>query len=134
MSALLPIFPGDLERWARPRPEPVELALEGWTREVIEPNTTFPNERSVVWRKGEATLTFTRWWDTPRNPGPPIVVVSRRALVVAGRQAERVDTPEWIGVWLRGEGHEVKYLVRLVFHHVDERSIDDALSRITIAW
>jgi hypothetical protein len=38
MTALLPILPGQVDVWSRPRPEPVALDIPGWDVVVTEPN------------------------------------------------------------------------------------------------
>lgn len=139
MSSLVPIFPEQLERWTRPRPEPVILEMPGWTKSVIEPDDTFPNQRYVTFTRGSATVELMRYWDLPRNPGYPMVAASERDLVIGGRAAKLVETSMFDGfpkrvllIWIRGEGHGVAYTVRVKLDGYDD--VDDIVSRVQIAW
>jgi hypothetical protein len=141
MSVLLPIMPGQLERWSRPRPEPVTLELPGWITQVREPDATFPNERRLHFEKGGASVELLRYWDQPRNPGRPMVVASEADAMVAGRPARLLTTSMFDGVtasvkvcWLTGEGHDVEYGVRIVFRGCSDDTIGDALARVHVAW
>jgi hypothetical protein len=144
MSMLMPVHPEQVERWRRPRPEPVALALpKPWVLEqVVEPDDTFPNQRSLRWRSGAARIELLRYWDTPRNPGYPMAAASRRAIVVAGRNVELITTSMWEGVqgravevcWITGAGHDVKYGVRVVFEDCTLAQITEALAHVTIDW
>jgi hypothetical protein len=133
---MLPIFPKQVEIWKRERPEPVELALD-WACAIVEPDETFPNQRIVNWSEGERRVEMFRFWDQPRNPGMPMVEQSRRT--VGGRTV--ITTSMFNGVkqrvelvWLSGQGHDVKYGVRLAFYACDEQTIADVLSRLVIRW
>ena len=139
MSALLPIFPEQRERWARARPEPVELEMPGWKKSVIEPDDTFPNQRWVTFEKDGARVQLTRYWDSPLNPGHPMAVASERDMVIAGRATKLVTTSMFEGMpsrvlvfWLTGEGHGVKYGVRIVLDGYDD--FEAVLSRVNVVW
>src|SRR5262245_56014219 len=97
MTALLPILPGQIERWSQTRPEPVTLDLPGWTATVHEPNATFPNQRSIRFTRGGATVDVMRYWDMPRNPGHPMAVASQREITVGGRTTELLTTSVFDG-------------------------------------
>jgi hypothetical protein len=139
MSALLPIFPEQRERWARARPEPVELAMPGWDVRIDEPDETFPNQRSVTFTKGGARIQLTRWWDMPRNPGYPMATASERDIEVAGRTVKLVTTSIFDGAprrvlvfWLTGTGHDVDYNVRVVLDGCDD--VDEVIRNIRVHW
>jgi len=141
MTALLPIHPAQLERWARPRPEPVELALDWPVASVIEPDATYPNQRWVRWTKGESIIELMRCWDLPRNPGHPMQIASTEKRAVAGREFDLATTSMFDGVqrevqlcWLRGEGHDVGYTVRIMFERCSAAAISDALTRLIVRW
>lgn len=36
--------------------------------------------------------------------------------------------------WLRGKGHGVAYLVRIVFDGCDDATVSDVLTRLVVAW
>jgi hypothetical protein len=139
---LLPIFPGQLERWQKPRPEPVVLELPDWTVErVTEPDDTFPNERTITWRRGDATVSLLRYWDQPRHPGGPMEIATKRTIVVGQRELELVTTRAFQGqvkevraVWITGTGHGVEYGVRLVFDRCTDAELADVLARVDLRW
>ena len=141
MTALLPIHPAQLERWKRPRPEPVELALDWPVASVTEPNETYPNQRWVRWQRGDAVIELMRCWDLPRNPGMPMQIASTDKRTVAGREVDLATTSMYEGFprvvrlcWMRGEGHDVGYVVRVMFERCSEAEISDALTRLTVRW
>lgn len=142
MSALLPVAPSQVELWSRPRPEPVVLALPDWTLErVIEPDATFPNQRWMVWRRDDSTVELMRCWDLPRSPGYPMQVASTRTVVAGGHGFEVATTSLFEGTtrscdvcWLRGEGHQVRYLVRLVLDRCTAARVADVLARVDVRW
>src|ERR1044071_264629 len=141
MTALLPIHPAQLERWMRPRPEPVELALDWPVESEIEPDDHYPNQRWVRWNKGEAKIELMRCWDLPRNPGYPMQIASTEKRAVAGRELDIATTSMFEGTprevrlcWLRGEGHDVTYTVRIMFERCSEAEISDALTRLIVRW
>jgi hypothetical protein len=139
VSALLPIFPGQRELWSQPRPEPVVLDLSGWTQEVIEPDDTFPNQRWITFEKDGARIEVMRYWDQPRNPGHPMATESEREIVVAGTKTRLITTSMFEGTaqrvwafWLTGEGHGVRYGVRVVVRR--EEDVDVAIAAVRVAW
>ena len=138
---LLPIHPAQLERWRRPRPEPIELALDWPVASVIEPDDTYPNQRWTRWQQGDAIIELMRCWDLPRNPGHPMQIASTQKLAIAGREFDVATTSMYEGMprvvklcWLRGEGHDVGYTVRLLFERCTDAQISDALMRLTVRW
>ena len=121
--------------------EPVELALDWAVASVTEPDDTFPNQRWVRWQKGDAVIELMRCWDLPRTPGHPMQIASTEKRAVAGRELDIATTSMFDGVarevrlcWLRGEGHDVGYTVRLMFDRCSEAEISDALMRLTVRW
>ena len=141
MSALLPIMPGQLERWSAPRPEPVTLELAGWKVETHGPDATFPNQRWVRFERGGASIELMRYWDNPRSPGYPMAVDSQKQVTVSGQVTEFLTTSMFNGIakqvkvcWLRGKGHGVEYGVRIVFEGCSDEEIEDALGRVVVAW
>jgi len=139
LSALLPIFPGQRELWSQPRPEPVVLDLPGWKSSIIEPDETFPNQRSVTFEKAGARIELMRYWDQPRSPGYPMAAESEREIVIAGQSTKLITTSMFEGVaqrvhvfWLTGAGHDVTYGVRVVVRR--ERDVDEALAAVRRAW
>lgn len=139
MSGLLPIFPGQRERWSQPRPEPVLLDMPGWKKTVTEPDDTFPNQRWVFFERGEARVELMRYWDLARNPGYPMTVASQRDVVVAGRATKLIETSLFDGFakrvllfFLQGKGYDVEYTVRVKLDGYED--VDDVASRIVVAW
>ena len=136
----MPIGPGQVAKWRQPRPEPVELRLAPtWVIEsVTEPDETYPNQRTMTWRSGGAQrIELVRVWDMPRNPGYPMQTASTRD--VAGHQVLTTSmfngAPKVVQLtWLRGEGHGVTYLVRIVFDGCDDAIVNDVLTRLVVAW
>jgi hypothetical protein len=141
MTAFLPISEEQRARWARPRPEPVTLALPEWQVHSEGDAEPHPNMRWTWLRRGAQEVELMRHWDRPRNPGLPMAVASRREVTVAGRPAELLRTSVFDGVpqavdllWLTGRGHGVDYGVRLKFTGCDATTIDEVLARLEIAW
>ena len=139
MSALRPLLPGDIERWARERPEPVELDMPGWQVDVAEASATFPNERSLHFTRGAARIHLRRWWDAPRNPGMPMTVASERDLVVADRAVKLVTTSAFEGQpnrvllsFVTGQGYDVEYRVRVVLDGYED--IDEVVRNMRVRW
>jgi hypothetical protein len=74
----------------------------------------------------------------PRNPGYPMQTASTRD--VAGHQV--ATTGMFNGVakvvqltWLRGSGHGVAYLVRIVFDGCNDAIVEDVLANgLIVAW
>jgi hypothetical protein len=139
MSMLMPVSPGQVAKWREPRPEPVELQLAPtWAVEhVIEPDETYPNQRTTMWRNGAARIELMRVWDLPRNPGYPMQTASTRD--VAGHTVHTTSmfdgAPKVVQLtWLRGNGHGVSYLVRVVFDGCDDATVSDVLTRLVVAW
>jgi hypothetical protein len=141
VTALLPIHPAQLERWKRPPPEPVELAIDWKIAKVIEPDDTFPNQRWVRWQRGDATIELMRCWDLPRNPGHPMQIATTETVVANGREFAVATTSMYEGeprevraCWLRGEGHDVGYTVRIVFDGCSAQDVADALGKLVVRW
>ncbi len=142
MSALLPVFPEQRERWARERPDPVVLEMDAsFTKTVVEPDQTFPNQRWITFTRGAERVEVMRCWDSPRNPGQPMATESEREIEVAGRKVKLVTTSVFDGVprrvfvfWLTGEGYDVTYGVRVVLEGIAEEALPALLSRIKVAW
>jgi hypothetical protein len=140
MSMLMPIGPGQREKWREPRPEPVELQLSGeWRVEhIIEPDDVHPNRRITIWRNGAARIELTRTWVMPLNPGYPMQTASTR--LVAGRDVQTTSmfdgAPKEVQLtWLRGNGHGVAYLVRVVFDGCNDATVEDVLAKgLIVAW
>ena len=139
MSGLLPIFPGQRELWSQPRPEPVTLDLPGWKRSIIEPDDTFPNQRWVTFEKDGGRIELMRYWDQPRNPGYPMAEESSREIEIGGRKTQLVTTSMFDGAkqrvwvfWINGEGHDVKYGVRIVVRR--EENVAAAIAATRITW
>jgi len=137
----MPIHPAQLERWQRPRPQPVELAIDWPVDSVVEPSETYPNQRWSRWKRGESVFELMRCWDLPRNPGHPMQIASTEKRTVAGREVDLSTTSMFDGVarevrlcWLSGEGHDVRYTVRLMFDRCSNAEISDALMRLHVRW
>ena len=140
MSSLLPIFPGQRELWARPRPEPVSLELPGWRVRICEPNEPFPNARSWIFERDGGLVVVARTWDQPRSPGHPMVAASERPIVVDGRDTRLITTSMFEGTprrvltfWLRGHGHDVHYVVRVMLEGCDD-ALPEVLRRLRVHW
>jgi hypothetical protein len=141
VTAFLPIHPAQIERWSRPRPEPVELAMDWPIASVIEPSANYPNQRWSRWQRGDAVIELMRCWDLPRNPGMPMQIASTEKRIVAGREVDLATTSMFEGapkvvrlIWLTGEGHDVRYQVRVMFDRCSDAEIADALMRMHVRW
>ena len=139
MSVLLPSSPKQREVWSKARPEPVVLELPGWSQSIIEPDASQPNQRWINFEKDGGRIEWMRYWDTPLNPGYPMARESARDVMVAGRKTELVTTSMFDGApmrvwvfWLTGEGHGVKYGVRVVVRR--EEDVETALAAVRVAW
>jgi hypothetical protein len=140
MSGRLPIFPGQRERWAEPRPEPVSLELPGWSCRVVEPDEVSPNERMWTFERGEGRVLVTRWWDQPLDPGYPMALAGERTVRAGDREIRLVTTSLFDGApkrvqifWLRGKGHGVGSVVRVVCDHCDD-AVEEVLRRVQVHW
>jgi len=141
VTALLPIHPAQLERWRRSRPEPVELSLDWPVTSTFEPDDAHPNLKWVRWQQADAIIELWRCWDLPRNPGHPMQIASTEKRAVAGREFDLATTSMFDGMqkvvrlcWLRGEGHDVSYTVRILFDGCTAAQISDALTRVAVRW
>jgi hypothetical protein len=88
VAVVLPILPGERERWAQPRPEPVTLELPGWTMWSSPTDTSLPNRRIIGFTRGTCDVQLVRFWDHPLTDGGPMSLKSSRPVTVAGRQIE----------------------------------------------
>ena len=106
---------------------------------MVEPDETFPNQRWLTFDKGRARIELMRYWDQPRSPGHPMATESTRDVVVAGKTIQLVTTSMFDGTnqrvwvfWLTGEGHGVKYGVRVVVRR--EEDVETALAAVRVIW
>ena len=115
------------------------LDLPGWTNAVVEPDDTHPNQRWVTFEKDGARIEVMRYWDAPRNPGYPMATESQRNVEIAGKKTALITTTMFDGVaqrvwvfWITGEGHDVKYGVRIVVRR--EEDVATALAAVRVSW
>jgi hypothetical protein len=140
VAVLLPILPGERERWAQPRPEPVTLDLADWTMWSSPPDTSLPNQRIVRFSHGTCNVQLTRFWDRALTDGGPMSLKGSRPVTVAGRQIELHTTSFFGGprevqlLWLEGKGYDVEYIVRLHFEHCSDDAVEEVLRRVEVHW
>jgi len=140
-AVLLPILPGERERWAQPRPEPVTLDLPGWTMRSSPPDTSLPNQRIIGFTRDTCDVQLLRFWDYALTDGGPMSLKGSRSVTVAGRQIELHATSVFEGMprevqvlWLEGKGYDVKYIVRLRFEHCSDDAVEEVLHRVEVHW
>ena len=85
-AVLLPILPGERERWAQPRPEPVTLDLPGWTMQSFPPDTSLPNQRIIGFTRDTCDVQLLRFWDYALTDGGPM------SLKLPGRNAMEIES------------------------------------------
>lgn len=137
-----PLTPEQLERWARPHPQPVRLELyDGWQQQVSEPDPAEPNQKHWWYSQGARNVELMRTWDQPLEPGLPMQIASKRTVMVAQRPVELQTTSMFQGrpwvvqlLWLEGRGHQVKYSVRLCFTDCPDALVDEVLRCAVVAW
>lgn len=141
VAVLLPILPGERERWAQPRPEPVTLDLPGWTMWSVPPDTSLPNQRIIGFTRGTCDVQLIRFWDRALTDGGPMSLKGSRPVTVAGRQIELHTTSVFEGrtrdvqvMWLEGKGYDVEYMVRLRFEHCSNDAVEEVLRRVEVHW
>jgi hypothetical protein len=141
VSVVLPIAPGEQERWAQPRPEPVTLDLPGWTMHSIPAEPSLPNQRIISFTRGTCDVQLVRFWDRPLTDGGPMSLKGSRPVTVAGRQTELHTTSVFEGqtrevqvLWLKGTGYEVEYIVRLRFERCPDDAVEEVLRKVEVHW
>jgi hypothetical protein len=139
LVVLLPATPEQLERWSRPRPEPVTLDLPGWTKSPAAPDPAFPNQSRISFVSGACSVVLVRYWDLPLDPGYPITVLGSKPVTVAGRSTELVTVKKFGSeleerVSLTGQGYDVEYHVGVRFQNCPEDVVNDVLKRVEIHW
>jgi hypothetical protein len=141
MTRLLEPSESQLAVWARPRPEPVDLSLPRWARTEYPPSDPCWNERTTHFVMGRSTVNMLRYWDQPLSPGGPMSVESSREVMIANRPTEILTTSEFNGheqrvqvFWLKGEGHDVEYGVRIVMEHCSPLQVDEVVRGLRIIW
>ena len=119
--------------WATRTPEPVDIDMPGWEKEV---GGGLPNERHTRLTCGESSISVTRYWDRPLHAGGPMSTASTRAGVVGGQPIEIVRTAYFEG---RRQDLEVVFLkgwdwtARVVFRACAPHVVDAACAAIRLA-
>ena len=140
VAVLTPSTPEQLERWSRPRPEPVTLNLPGWTKSSAPQDPTFPNQFSISFVSGACSVTLVRYWDLPLNPGDPISILGSKSITVAGRSSELITIKNFGSesveerMSLTGQGYDIEYHVAVKFQNCSEDAVNEVLKRVEIHW
>ena len=99
-DVVLPILPGERERWSQPRPEPVTLDLPGWMATSYP--SSLPNQGGMSFKRGACDVQLVRFCDRALTAGGPAQFKSSRPITVAGQQTQLQTTSMFEGHDERG--------------------------------
>ena len=114
--------------------EPISLVLPGFL--VTEREGSLPNQRVLLFERGDARVELTRHWDRPLVGGHPMAIAATRNVTTRSGDTLEVLTaspiewfPRWVDVvFVTGPG----FAARLVFINCDRATVDDAIGRLSI--
>ena len=135
-----PYSPDEVAAWRRRDAdgiEPLTLDLPGFHVTERGPEEgCLPNQRVLVFERGEARVEVTRHWDRPLAAGHPVAIISTRKVTTIGGDTLEVHTAspfEWFPVpvevvFVNGPS----FAARIVFISCERELVDGAIARLSI--